>query len=118
MNELRKKMLNRSRRRNRVRARVSGTAERPRLVVRVSNRHISAQIIDDTSGRTVAATSTVGAKDTGDNMVSRAAWAGAQIGAQAKQAKVKKVVLDRGSKLYHGRIAAFAAAARETGLEF
>lgn len=121
-NRLSKVAHNRSQRAGRVRARVSGTAERPRLSVHISNRHIVAQIIDDTTSKTLAYVSTVGQKDTpkdkASTMVERAAWVGESIAKQAKSSKVTAVVFDRGSKLYHGRVAALADAARKSGLEF
>jgi large subunit ribosomal protein L18 len=117
-NRLSKVAHNRLQRAGRVRARVSGTTERPRLSVFVSNRHIVAQIIDDTTHKTVAYVSTVGQKDAKGSMVERATWAGEAIAKQAKTAKVTAVVFDRGSKLYHGRVAALADAARKSGLEF
>ena len=109
---------NRSQRAGRVRARVSGTADRPRLSVKVSNKHIIAQIINDVSGTTLAYASTVGHKEAKGTMTERAAWVGESIAKQAKSAKVTTVVFDRGSKLYHGRVAALADAARKSGLEF
>lgn len=117
-NRLSKVAHNRSQRAGRVRARVSGTAERPRLSVHVSNRHIVAQIIDDSASKTLAYASTVGQKEAKGTMVERAAWVGESIAKQAKSAKVTAVVFDRGSKLYHGRVAALADAARKSGLEF
>jgi large subunit ribosomal protein L18 len=107
---------NRSQRANRVRATVSGTADRPRLSVHISNRHIIAQVINDEAGKTLAYAASSGQKLDG-TMTERAAAIGNQIAKQAKTAKVKKVVLDRGSKLYHGRVAALADAARKEGLE-
>ena len=118
MNERTKKMTNRSQRAHRVRATVSGTTERPRLAVRISNLHISAQVIDDTAHKTLASATTVGAKASGKTMTEKSALLGAEIAKKAKAAKVQKVVLDRGSKLYHGRVKAFADAARAEGLEF
>lgn len=111
------KLVSVKRRTSRVRAKVFGTAERPRLNIHISNLHIAAQIIDDISGKTLAAATTVGSKQVG-NMTAKATWVGQQIAANAKKAKVSKVVMDRGPRLYHGRIKALADAAREAGLEF
>jgi len=101
----------------RTRAKISGTAERPRLGVHISNKHIIAQIIDDEKKVTIAYATTVGSKLTG-TMSEKAAKIGEQIGKAAKKAKVTKVVFDRGSKLYAGRMSALADAARKEGLEF
>ena len=101
----------------RTRAKIHGTAERPRLSVHFSNQHITAQIIDDDKKTTLAYSTTVGAKMTG-NMTERAAKIGEDIAKKAKAKKVKKVVFDRGSKLYAGRMSALADAARKEGLEF
>lgn len=117
-NDLRKKLQNRLLRGRRVRSQISGTAERPRLHVSVSNRHILAQLIDDTASKTLAYASTVGSKAAKGSMIERAAWVGSEIGKKAKIKKIKKVVFDRGSKLYHGRVKALADAARNEGLEF
>jgi large subunit ribosomal protein L18 len=117
LRRLSKVTKNRLQRAGRVRSTVSGTAERPRLSVHISNRHIIAQVIDDTTSKTLAYTSTVGRKAS-ETMTERAIWAGTEIAKQAKTAKVKTVVFDRGSKLYHGRVAALADAARKSGLEF
>jgi large subunit ribosomal protein L18 len=110
----------RQRRHRRVRKLVRGTAERPRLAVHRSNRHIVAQVIDDTAGRTLAAASTVEADlrtgPTGNKEA--AAKIGRLIAERAKAVGVTKVVFDRGGFLYHGRVAAVADAARESGLEF
>lgn len=118
MNNLAHKLLNRSLRKNRVRSVVSGTPERPRLSVNISNRHITAQIIDDTKGVTLAYVSTVGTKAAKGAMRDRAEWVGAEIAKKAKSAKVKSVVFDRGGHIYHGRVQALADAARKAGLEF
>ncbi|MBW4061492.1 50S ribosomal protein L18 [Candidatus Saccharibacteria bacterium] len=106
-----------ARRRARVRAKITGTAERPRLSVKITLSHISAQIIDDTTGRTLAAVSTVGSKQTG-SLTDKAAWVGTEIAGKAKSAKIKHVVFDRGGRIYHGRLHALAEAARTAGLEF
>ena len=102
---------------NRTRAKLHGTAERPRLTVNISNQHITAQVIDDDKQATLAYATTVGSKLTG-TMTEKAAKIGAEIATKAKKAKVSKVVFDRGSKLYAGRLAALADAARKEGLEF
>jgi large subunit ribosomal protein L18 len=117
MNTLAHKLHNRLLRAQRVRATISGDAARPRLSVYVSNAHVTAQLVDDTAQRTVAYASTVGSKATG-TMTERAAWVGSEIAKKAKTAKIRQVVFDRGSKLYHGRVKALADAARNGGLEF
>jgi large subunit ribosomal protein L18 len=119
MNRLAHTKLNQMRRKIRVRHNVIGTAERPRLSVHVSNRHVVAQVIDDSASKTLASATTVGAKAlNGKSMTDKAAWVGEQIAANAKKAKVSKVVFDRGGKLYHGKVKALADSARENGLEF
>jgi len=118
MDKLAHKLQNRLLRKGRVRARLSGTAARPRLSVFVSNKHITAQLIDDEAHKTVAYISTVGAKAAKGSMTERATWVGEEIAKKAKSAKVKTVVFDRGSRIYHGRVKALADAARNAGLEF
>ena len=118
MDKLAHKLQNRGLRARRVRAKVSGTTERPRLSVNISNRHIIAQVIDDSTHKTIAYVSTVGIKAATGNMTERATWVGTEIAKKAKAAKVKAVVFDRGSRLYHGRMHALAEAARKAGLEF
>ena len=105
-----------SRRHFRLRKKVAGTAERPRLVVNRSSRHLFAQVVDDSTGRTLASTSTYKLSD-GDK-TAQAKQAGAALAEAAKAAGVGKVVFDRSGNTYTGRIAAFADAAREAGLEF
>lgn len=112
------KLHNRAQRKARIRSVVSGTAERPRLHVTISNLHVSAQLIDDVSHKTLASVTTVGQKSVKGNMTEKSAWVGEQIAAKAKSAKIKQVSFDRGGKLYHGRVAALAEAARKAGLEF
>ena len=102
---------------NRTRSKIHGTAERPRLTVHISNYHITAQVIDDDKQATLAYATTVGSKAKG-TMTEKAAAIGKEIADKAKKAKVKKVVFDRGSKLYAGRMSALAEAARKEGLEF
>ena len=109
----------RERRHRRVRTKVSGTAARPRLAVFRSNKHIVAQVIDDTAGHTLAAASTIEAQlragATGN--AAAAAEVGRLVAERAKSKGVTKVVFDRGASRYHGRVAALAEAAREAGLE-
>jgi large subunit ribosomal protein L18 len=104
-------------RHRRVRKKVVGTPERPRLSVFRSNRHIYAQIIDDSAGRTLAAASS-GTATNGDDPKALAKKVGADLAAKAKAAGVGQVVFDRGGFMYHGRIEALADGAREGGLEF
>ncbi len=109
--------MNKIFRAKRTRAKIHGTAERPRLSVNFSNQHIIAQIIDDDKGATLAYATTVGSKMTGSK-VEKAEKIGTEIAKKAKSAKISKVVFDRGSKLYAGRMHALAEAARKEGLEF
>ncbi|HEY5550187.1 MAG TPA: 50S ribosomal protein L18 [Candidatus Saccharimonadales bacterium] len=104
-------------RRQRTRRRLLGTAQRPRLSVHISHRHVSAQIIIDDTGRTVAYATTVGQKAAG-SLADKAAWAGTEIAKKAQKVKVKKVIFDRGERKYHGRVQKLAEAARAGGLEF
>ncbi len=106
-----------ARRRARVRSRVSGTPERPRLTVHVTNKHITAQLIDDTKNITLGYVTTVKSAAKG-TMTERAVWVGKEIAAAAKTHKIKAVVFDRAGRLYHGRLHALAEAARAEGLEF
>jgi large subunit ribosomal protein L18 len=105
-----------SRRHFRLRKKVVGSADRPRLVVTRSSRHLFVQLVDDGSGVTLASASTYKMAD-GDK-TARAKQLGATLADAAKAAGVSKVVFDRGGNTYTGRIAAFADAAREAGLEF
>ena len=109
----------RTRIRERIRSKVSGTADRPRMAVRRTLKHIYVQVIDDASGKTLVAASTrdkdAGAK--GSNAAAAKA-VGALIAKKATGKGIKKVVFDRGGYLYHGNIKALADAARENGLEF
>lgn len=109
--------MNTAFRAKRTRAKIHGTAERPRLSVHISNMHITAQLINDDASTTVAYATTVGSKLTG-NKTDKAAAIGKEIATKAKKANIKSVVFDRGSKLYAGRMAALADAARKEGLEF
>jgi large subunit ribosomal protein L18 len=109
----------RERRHKRVRGKIVGTAERPRLVVFRSNRGIEAQLVDDLEGKTLAAASWLHLTKTFKGSKSeQAAEVGKLLAANAKKAKVEKVVFDRGGYLYHGRVKALADAAREGGLKF
>lgn len=117
MNNLAKKLLNKTLRKNRVRAKVTGTAQRPRFTVTISNKHVSAQLIDDTAGKTLASSTTVGSKQTG-TMTEQATFVGADIAKKAKKAKITTVVFDRNGRQYAGRLNALAEAARKEGLEF
>jgi large subunit ribosomal protein L18 len=108
----------RLRRHKRVRGKVSGTAERPRLVVSRSNRGIVAQLVDDASGKTVASASWLQVKSFKGNKTAQAAEVGKLLAQKAKDAKIGGAVFDRGGYLYHGRVKALADAAREGGLKF
>jgi large subunit ribosomal protein L18 len=112
--------VGKARRHFRVRKNVRGSAERPRLVVTRSSRHISAQIIDDLKGHTLASASTLDASVRGGegDKSALAGKVGSLLAERAKAAGISKVVFDRGGNKYAGRIAALAAAAREAGLEF
>jgi large subunit ribosomal protein L18 len=105
----------RLRRHTRVRKKVRGTADRPRLAVYRSNRHIYAQLVDDREARTVAAASDLEAA--AGSKTDRAAAVGKVLAERARAAGVERVVFDRGGRLYHGRVRALAEGAREGGLE-
>lgn len=117
MANLAHKKLNHQLRKARVRSTISGTAERPRLSVTISNMHISAQLIDDINHHTLASATTVGSKTTG-TMTEKATAIGGDIAKKAKKAKITKVVFDRNGRQYAKRLAALADAARKEGLEF
>ncbi len=108
--------MNKVFRAKRTRAKIHGTAERPRLTVHFSNQHITAQIIDDDKGATLYYATTMGAKMTGTK-TEQAAKLGVEIAKKAKAKKISKVVFDRGAKLYAGRMSAIADAVRKEGLE-
>ena len=109
----------RERRHRRVRRKIEGTAERPRLVVRRSNRGIEAQLVDDVEGKTLAAASHLGLKKSfKGSKREQAAEVGKLLAAAGKKAGVAAVVFDRGGYLYHGRVKALADGAREGGLSF
>jgi large subunit ribosomal protein L18 len=114
------KVAGRKRRHHRVRKNVRGTAARPRLAVFRSSRHLYAQVIDDTAGRTIASASTMEAdvRSGSTATVDAAKSVGKRVGERAKAAGVSTVVFDRGGFRYHGRVAGAADGAREAGLEF
>lgn len=110
----------RERRHVRVRKKISGSAQRPRLVVTRSARHVVAQVIDDGAGRTLASASSMEAdiRAAGSDKTAQARKVGELVASRAKQAGVETVVFDRGGNMFHGRVAALAEGAREGGLEF
>ena len=112
--------VSRSRRHFRLRKKIAGTQERPRLVVNRSSRHIHAQIVDDNAGHTLAAASTLEAdiRSMEGDKKERSAQVGRLVAERAKAAGIDSVVFDRGGNRYHGRIASLADAAREGGLSF
>jgi len=112
------KRVARLRRHRRVRKRITGSAERPRLAVYRSNRHIYAQLIDDAEARTIVAASDLDADAKGgsDGKTDRAKAVGSLLARRAKEAGVQSAVFDRGGRLYHGRVASLAEGAREGGL--
>ncbi|MBM7824944.1 MULTISPECIES: 50S ribosomal protein L18 [Arcanobacterium] len=112
------KFVARARRHARLRKRISGTAERPRLVVTRSNRHMVAQVIDDTVGKTIASASSLEAslRAKEANKVDKAREVGELVAKRAIEAGVSAVVFDRGGNKYHGRVAAVADGARDAGL--
>jgi large subunit ribosomal protein L18 len=118
MNSLKKKLHNLQLRKKRVRSRITGTTERPRLSVSVTNMHVSAQIIDDTAHKTLVSVTTVGQKAATGTLTSKAEWVGTEIAKKAKTKKIKAIVFDRNGRQYHGRVKALADAARAEGLEF
>ncbi|WP_216402807.1 50S ribosomal protein L18 [Arcanobacterium phocae] len=112
------KFVSRTRRHIRLRKRITGTSERPRLVVTRSNRHMVAQVIDDTVGKTLVSASTleVDLRASSDSKVQKAYVVGELVGKRALEAGISAVVFDRGGNKYHGRVAAVAEGAREAGL--
>lgn len=117
MDRLAHKRKNQERRQRRARQRISGTPKRPRLAATISNMHASAQIIDDSAGRTLAQATSVGSKIKG-TMTSKAEYVGVEIAKKAKKAGINQVVFDRAGRKYHGRLKALADKARSEGLEF
>ena len=112
------KNISRVRRHARVRAKISGTSEAPRLCVYRSNKNIEAQIIDDTKGVTLVSSSSMTLKLENGSNVEAAKTVGKDIAEKALAKKIKKVVFDRSGYIYHGRVKALAEAAREAGLDF
>lgn len=112
--------VGRKRRHIRVRKKVSGTAQRPRLVVTRSARHMIAQVVDDTAGRTLASASTMEAdlRSASEDKTAKARKVGQMVAERARSAGVGEVVFDRGGHRFHGRVAALAEGAREAGLDF
>ncbi|MFV0380654.1 MAG: 50S ribosomal protein L18 [Breznakia sp.] len=110
--------MERKRRHDRVRTKVSGTPECPRLNVFRSNMNIHAQIIDDVNGKTLVAASSVSLKLKNGGNMEAASKVGEEIAKLAKKAKIENVVFDRGGYIYHGRVKALAEAARDAGLTF
>ena len=108
----------RERRRRRIRGKIAGTAERPRLAVFRSNRGIFAQLVDDQSGRTLASAGWLGLEGFEGTKTEQAAEVGKALAAAAREAGVSTCVFDRGGYLYHGRVKALADGAREGGLTF
>ncbi len=108
----------RLRRHRRIRGKVAGTPERPRLMVFRSNKGIFAQVVDDSTGKTLAGASWLGLKNFKGDKSAQAREVGKAVAAAAKQAGVEAVVFDRGGYLYHGRVKALADGAREGGLQF
>lgn len=106
-----------ARRKARIRKKVIGTAERPRLRVNRTNKHIHAQLINDDLGHVIATVSSAGLKVAGGN-IEGAKAVGAAIAEKAKEKSIDKVCFDRGGRIYHGRVKALADAAREAGLQF
>ena len=123
MNKTQAKSASLARRQRRVRGKISGTAQRPRLRVVRSNAHIYAQLIDDVAAVTLASVSTTEAEvakkaKSGTSNKEAAKVAGEILGKRAKDAGIKEVVFDRGGRIYHGRVQALADGAREAGLKF
>ena len=114
MSNLSSKLLNRALRARRVRAKVHGTAERPRLTVTISNKHVNAQLIDDVNGNTIAA---VSSQNTSGTNIEKATSVGKLIAEKLISIGISNVVFDRGGYLYHGRVKALAEGAREAGLK-
>ena len=122
MDKLKAKQAKLERRQRRVRAKVSGTAARPRLRITRTNGHIYAQVIDDVAGTTLVSASSIDVEVKADLKnganIEAAKAVGEAVGRRAVEAGIKEVVFDRGGRIYHGRVKALADAAREAGLKF
>jgi large subunit ribosomal protein L18 len=105
-------------RKKRIRSKVTGTTERPRLTVSISNLHVTAQVIDDSKHHTLAYATTVGDKTAKGTLTEQAQAIGKSIAKKCQKAKITEAVFDRNGRMYHGRIKALAEAAREEGLVF
>lgn len=118
MNHISSKQKNLQMRKHRIRAKIIGTNTRPRLSIKVSLIHISAQLIDDEKGITIASSTTIHNKSAKGTMMEKASFVGKDIASKAKKLKVSTVVLDRNGRKYHGKVKALAESARAEGLEF
>lgn len=118
MNRIKTKLENANRRKNRVRTTLAKNSSRPRLSIYVSNKNISAQVIDDSKQKTLVSATTITQKNDKATMTEKAVIVGKEIAKKAKAKKISEVSFDRGPRLYHGRIKALAEAAREEGLNF
>lgn len=118
MNRIKTKLVNANRRKNRVRTTLAKNSSRPRLSIYVSNKNISAQVIDDSKQKTLVSATTITQKNAKATMTEKAVIVGKEIAKKAKAKKISEVSFDRGPRLYHGRIKALAEAAREEGLKF
>ncbi len=105
--------------RSRVRSKISGSATRPRLSVKISNYHVTAQLIDDQASKTLVYVSSIGKDNLKKSTMSeKAQWVGSEIASQAVSHKISQAVFDRGERIYHGRVKILAEAARSKGLKF
>ncbi len=118
MKEIDNKKLHLIRRKLKIKARIKGDVSRPRLSVNISNRQVCAQIIDDSKHQTLVYVSSLSKPKLDQNLTKKAEWVGNEIAKKAQERKISKVVFDRNGKIYHGRLAALAEAARKGGLEF
>lgn len=118
MNRLQKTAHSLKIRKNRVRSRIFGTEDRPRLTIHISNRNVSAQIINDVDGKTLVSSTTTNNKDAKGTITDKCTLVGTEIAKKASKQKINKVAFDRNGRLYQKRLTAFADAARENGLEF